>query len=89
MGYYTAAQIASKAFGTPRVAPALKVDIRLVGIVVLNRQVVEDDVDRTSGFLIFTPALVRAVSAVSPGGQVTLAPGAPTLYGLQLDHGEP
>ena len=68
-------------------APALKVDIRLVGIVVLNRQVVEDDVDSTSGFLIFTPALVRAVAAVSPGGQVTLAPGAPTLYGLQLDHG--
>ena len=27
------------------------------------------------------------MSAVSPGGQLTLAPGAPTLYGLQLDHG--
>jgi hypothetical protein len=87
MGYYTVAQIASKAFGTPRVAPALKVDIRVVGIVVLNRQVVADDVDRTSGFLIFSPALGRAMSAVSPGGRVTLAPGAPTLYGLQLDHG--
>ena len=88
MGYYTTAQIASKAFGTPRVAPALKVDIRVVGIVELNRQVVEDDVDRAYGFLIFSPALVRAASAVSPGGRVTLAPGAPTLYGLQLDHGE-
>ncbi|MGD0811392.1 MAG: ABC transporter permease [Acidimicrobiales bacterium] len=87
MGYYTAAQLSSKAFGTPRVAPALKLDIRLVGIVVLNRQVVEDDVDSTSGFVIFTPALIRAVAAVSPGGQVTLAPGAPTLYGLQLEHG--
>jgi hypothetical protein len=87
MGYYTAAQLASKAFGTPRVAPALKLDIRLVGIVMLNRQVVEDDVDSTSGFVIFTPALIRAVAAVSPGGQVTLAPGAPTLYGLQLDQG--
>ena len=87
MGYYTPAQLGSKAFGTPRVAPALKVDIHLVGVVVLNRQVVEDDADRTSGFLIFSPALIRAMSAVSPGGQVTLAPGAPTLYGLQLDHG--
>ncbi len=56
VGYYTAAQLASKGFGTPRVAPALKVDVRLVGIVTLNRQVIEDDVDRTSGFLIFTPA---------------------------------
>ncbi len=87
MGYYTARQIGSKAFGTPRVAPALPVEIRVVGIVVLNRQVVEDDVDGTSGFLIFSPALIRALSAVSPGGRVTLAPGAPTLYGLQLDHG--
>jgi hypothetical protein len=87
MGYYTAAQIASKAFGTPRVAPALKVDLRVVGVVVLNRQVVEDDVDSSSGFLIYSPALVRAASAVSPGGRVTLAPGAPTLYGVQLDHG--
>ncbi len=87
MGYYTAAQLASKAFGTPRVAPALKLDIRIVGVVLLNLQVVEDDADRTSGFLIFSPALVRAMSAVSPGGQVVLAPGAPTLYGLQLDHG--
>jgi hypothetical protein len=87
IGYYTGTQIAAKAFGTPRVAPALKMDIRMVGIVVLNRQVVQDDVDRTSGFVIFTPAFMRAVSAVSPGGQVTLAPGAPTLYGLQLDHG--
>ena len=86
MGYYTRAQISAKAFGTPRVAPALKVDMHLMGIVVLNRQVVEDDVDRTSGFVIFTPAFMRAVSAVSPGGQLTLAPGAPTLYGLQLDH---
>jgi hypothetical protein len=48
---------------------------------------VEDDADRISGFLIFSPALVRAMSAVSPGGEVALAPGAPTLYGLQLDHG--
>ena len=87
MGYYTAAQIGAKAFGTPRVAPALKVDLRVVGVVVLNRQVVEDDVDSNSGFFIFSPALVRAAGAVSPGGQVTLAPGAPTLYGVQLDHG--
>jgi hypothetical protein len=88
MGYYTGAQVNSPAFGTPRVAPRLKVDVRLVGTVVLNRQVVEDDVDRTSGFIIFTPALVRAASAVSPGGHIAVAPGVPVLYGLQLDHGD-
>ncbi len=58
-----------------------------MGIVVLNRQVVQDDVDRASGFVIFTPALIRAATAVSPGGHLTLAPGAPVLYGMQLDHG--
>jgi FtsX-like permease family len=87
LGYYTAAQIASPGFGTPRVRPRLRVNVRLVGIVVLNRQVVQDDVDRASGFVIFTPALIRAATAASPGGHLTLAPGAPVLYGMQLDHG--
>ncbi len=85
LGYYTAAQIASPDFGTAR--PRLRLNVRLTGIVVLNRQVVQDDVDRASGFVIFTPALLRAAAAVSPGGRLTLGPGAPVLYGLQLDHG--
>ena len=87
IGYYTGAQIALPDFGTPRVRPRLRVNIKLVGIVELNRQVVQNDVDHTSGFVIFTPALIRAVSTLSPGGQAELAPGAPVLYGLQLDHG--
>ncbi len=87
IGYYTKAQISSPAFGTPRIKPRLRVNVRLVGIVELNRQVVQDDVDRTSGFVIFTPALLRAASAASRRGQVTLAPGAPLLYGLRLDRG--
>ena len=80
------AQIDSPGFGTPRVRPRLRLNVKLVGIVELNRQVVEDDVDTASGFVIFTPAFMRALGAVSPGGAVTLAPGAPVLYGLRLDH---
>ncbi len=87
VGYYTGTQIISPSFGTPRIRPRLRVKVTLVGIVDLNRQVVQDDVDRASGFLIFTPALIRAASAVSPGGRIELAPGAPVLYGLQLDRG--
>jgi hypothetical protein len=87
VGYYTGAQIASPGFGSPRVQPRLRLNVKLVGIVELNRQVVQDDVDRTSGFVIFTPALLRAAGALSPGGRVELAPGAPVLYGVQLDRG--
>ena len=86
-GYFTAAQINSPEFGTAKVRPRLRLNVTLVGIVDINRQVVEDDVDRASGFVIFTPALIRAVEKVSPGGRVELAPGAPLLYGLELDRG--
>ncbi len=88
MGYYSAAQLSSPAFGTARVPPALRVSLKLVGIGVINRQVVQDDVDRTSGFVVLTPALLRAAVAVSPGGHVELPPGAPVLYGVQLGHGD-
>jgi hypothetical protein len=83
LGYYTAAQIASPTLGTPR----LRISVRLVGVVELNRQVVQDDVDNASGFVILTPALIRAAAAASPGGRLTMGPGAPVLYGVQLDHG--
>ena len=89
LGYYTGAQLDLPAFGTPSVAPRLRLDVRLVGVVVLNRQVVQDDVDRASGFIVFTPALIRAVAAASPGDEVEQAPGAPALYGIRLTRGDP
>jgi hypothetical protein len=82
MGFYTAAQEALPAFGTPQVAPRLRVDVRLVGIAVFNNAVVQDDVDWAYGFLILTPALAREAEAVSP------AVAAPIGYALQLDRGE-
>jgi hypothetical protein len=81
MGFYTNAQVQSPAFGTRSVAPRLRVQTRLVGIVVLDNQVVQDDVDRTFTFLVMTPALIRKEIALSP------ASATPVLYGLQLDHG--
>jgi hypothetical protein len=53
----------------------------LVGIVTLNNEVLQDDVDQAFGFTFLTPALVREAAAVSPD------PITPTLYGLKLDHG--
>ncbi len=81
MGFYTNAQSALPGFGTPRVAPRLRFEVRLVGLIVFNNSVVQDDVDRAYGFVLLTPALVRELVAVSPGV------AAPEAYALQLDHG--
>jgi hypothetical protein len=82
LGFYTNAQTNLPGFGTPSVAPRLRVRARLTGIVVLNNQVVQDDIDRVYGFVLVTPALIREAIAVSP------AAGAAVLYGIQLDHGD-
>jgi hypothetical protein len=81
LGIYTTAQTELPGFGTLRVPPRLRVRATLVGIVVLNNQVVQDDVDRNFTFMVVTPALLREAIAVSP------ATAAPVLYGVQLDHG--
>ncbi len=80
VGAYTYAQVTTPAFGTPRVAPYLRIDAKLVGIVVVNTQLIQDDVDRfpsTTGYVLFTPALSRQL----------LTDSNATLYGLQLDRG--
>ena len=81
LGFYTNAQTELPGFGTPGVDPSLRVQAKLVGIVVLNNQVVQDDVDRAYGFVVLTPALIREVAAISS------VAATPVLYGLQLDHG--
>ncbi|MCU1462314.1 MAG: hypothetical protein JWO37_2389 [Acidimicrobiales bacterium] len=77
LGAYTNAQLNAPGFGTPTVTPHLRIDATLVGIVVLDNQVVQDDIDRLPGFVLLTPAATRQVMADSTA----------TLYGLQLDHG--
>ena len=64
-----------------RCRPASEVPAKLVGIVTLDNQVVQDDIDRAYGFMVVTPALVREAVALSP------VAAAPEAYGLQLDHG--
>lgn len=81
LGFYTNAQINLAGFGTPSVAPRLRIRARVTGIVVFNNGVIQDDIDRAYGFVVLTPALIKEAIAVSPGA------AAPSLYGLQLDHG--
>ncbi|MGA3355058.1 MAG: ABC transporter permease [Acidimicrobiales bacterium] len=82
LGLYTDTQTSQPGFGTPSVAPRLRVRAVLVGIVVLNNQVVQDDVDAAYGFVLLTPALIREDIASAAPARVT-----PIVYDLQLDHG--
>jgi hypothetical protein len=79
MGVFTAAQFNSPGFGTPRVAPERRIGMRLVGIVVFNNEVIEDDTDRLPTDFLITPALTSTLIA---HGDVQ-----GTWYGMQLAHG--
>ena len=79
MGVYAANQFGLPGFGTPRVAPEHRIDMTLVGIVVFNNQVIQDDADRLPTDVLFTPALTRtAMRTNSVQG---------TWYAMQLTRG--
>jgi hypothetical protein len=81
LGAFTTEQAGYSGFGTAAVQPRLRIEATLTGIVVFNEQVVQDDVDRSVGFMVVTPALLRRIAAISPSSI------SPVLYNLQLDHG--
>ena len=77
LGVYSLAQTNSPGFGTPNVKPRIRVNARLVGIVVFNDQVVQDDVDADQTEMLVTPALSKQALGESTTAQ----------FGLQLDGG--
>jgi hypothetical protein len=79
IGLYTPQQGELPGFGTPRVRPALRVDMTLTGIVEFNNQVIEDDTDRLPTNLVYTPAFTRLVPDADTQG---------TWYGIQLARGD-
>ncbi len=80
-GIYTNAQSKLPGFGTPRVKPTLELHLRLVALATFNTQLVQDDIDRTYGFIFMDPALTERLARVVPN-QLT-----PALYGIQLKNG--
>jgi FtsX-like permease family len=82
LGFFTNAQEQSTGFGSATARPKFRVMARVVGIVELNDQVLQDDIDRTYGFMILTPALLRRAIAISP------VVSSAILFGVQLDHGD-
>ncbi len=81
LGLYTTAQMNQPDFGSPKVKPVELFRERLVGIVALNTQLVQDDVDQTYGDIFVTAALIKQVAK-------PLSSFAPVLYGIQLRHGD-
>ena len=79
MGVYSSNQFGLPGFGTPSVAPLRRIDMKLVGLVVFNNQVIEDDADRLPTDVLFTPALTRTL--------ITSAAVNGTWYAMQLAHG--
>ena len=82
IGYYSAKQATLAGFGTPAVKPIVTVITRVTGIVDLNSEIVQDQVDQAYGFVFVTPATLRLENSVNPG-HVT-----PVYYALQLRGGD-
>lgn len=82
LGFFTPKQTEESGFGGPSVKPRFRVDAKVAGIVEINDEVVQDDIDRAYGFMILTPAFLHKAIATTPS---TATPG---VYGLQLYHPE-
>jgi hypothetical protein len=81
MGFWTRAQQGGTFyFRAPPVAPYLRVDAKVVGLVALSDTVLADDIDRYPTPVLFTPALMRRLEACPTSCTV---PGS--LLGLQVD----
>ena len=62
-GFYSNAQQNLPGFGTSAVAPALRANLKLVGLASLNSEIVQDDVDTLPTILPLSPAFAREVLA--------------------------
>jgi hypothetical protein len=63
LDFYTNAETYLPTFGTPSVRPYLRMNIKVVGIVVFSNELVQDDIDALSSqYLLFTPALTRKLT---------------------------
>lgn len=75
-GTFTIPMTEQPGFGTAAVQPLSKADLRLVGIVEFNNQVIQDDTDRFPTILVLTPAFTRTLPDVYG-----------TWYGIRLRPG--
>ena len=81
-GFYSDSQQNLPGFGTSAVRPALRANLRLVGLALLNSQIVEDDVDTLPTLIPLSPAFAREVLA-RKGEQFSGA----LIFGIQTKGG--
>ena len=79
LGLYRPAQQSLPGFGTPAVKPVRTIRARVTGIVAIGEDLVQDQIDRTFGFAIATPALARIANRINPAGAV------PVSYGVAIE----
>jgi hypothetical protein len=80
IGFYTNDQSNLPGFGTPKVQPVKRADLRVVGIVVSNSDVVQDDAQKSiSALVLVTPALTKRLVRCCGTGL--------SEFGLQLQDG--
>jgi hypothetical protein len=80
VGFYTNDQTSLPGFGTAKVQPTKRAVLHVVGIVVSNSDVVEDDAQKAiSALVLVTPALTRQLVQCCSTGL--------SEFGLQLQHG--
>jgi hypothetical protein len=86
-GFFTIEQASSRAFGTAKVQPILRVPATLVGIVVFNNEVVHDPADQYPTFIEFTPALTQRLlsKAIYPTFSLVLAHGAADVQAVESE----
>ncbi|HWE56832.1 MAG TPA: ABC transporter permease, partial [Acidimicrobiales bacterium] len=76
-GLFGLSQVDSPGFGTPAVQPTRRLQMRLVGLVEFNDEVIEDDTDQYPTNLVLTPAFSRLFPILNNG----------TWYGIRLQPG--
>ncbi len=81
-GFYSDAQQNLPGFGTSAVPPALRANLKLVGLASLNSEIVEDDVDTLPTLIPLSPAFAREVLA-RKGEQFSGA----LIFGIQTKGG--
>jgi len=81
-GFYSDAQQNLPGFGTSAVPPALRANLKLVGLASLNSEIVEDDVDTLPTLIPLSPAFAREVLA-QKGEQFSGA----LIFGIQTKGG--
>jgi len=81
-GFYSEAQQNLPGFGTSAVPPALRANLKLVGLASLNSEIVEDDVDTLPTLIPLSPAFAREVLA-QKGQQFSGA----LIFGIQTKGG--